>query len=63
MNKEDLIKHIAEYLEKGLPDNLVYDFPFITTLTGVKEVYKSRGTLEVVREDFNIEITFVGMFK
>ena len=63
MNKEDLIKYITEHLEKALPENLVYDFPFINTLTGFKEVYKSRGTLEVVREDFNIEITFVGMFK
>ena len=63
MKKEDLIKHIAESLEKGLVENLEYDFPSINVLTGIKEVSKNGDTLKAVRKDFKIEISFVGMFK
>jgi hypothetical protein len=63
MKKEDLIKYIAESLEKGLVENLEYDFPFINVLTGIKEVSKIGGTLKPIRKDFKIEIGFVGMFK
>ena len=63
MKKKDLIKYIAESLEKGLVENLEYDFPSINVLTGVKEVFKIGGTLKAVREDFKIEISFVGMIK
>ena len=34
MNKEDLIKHIAESLEETLPEDLEYSFPDIKTTTG-----------------------------
>lgn len=62
MNKKDLIKYINESLEKGLVENLEYDFPSINVLTGIKEVSESGGTLKAVRKDFKIEIDFVGMF-
>ena len=63
MNKKDLIKYINESLEKGLVENLEYNFPSINVLTGVKEVSKTGGTLKAIRKDFKIEISFVGMFR
>ena len=35
MKKEDLIKYIAESLEKGLVENLEYDFPSVQITTGL----------------------------
>ena len=62
MNKEDLIKHIAESLEESLPENLVYDFPFINTLTGVVVDKNSTiGNIKIIRKEFEIKIDFVGM--
>lgn len=63
MNKKDLIKYINESLEKGLVENLEYDFPSMNVLTGIKEVTKTGGILEAVRKDFKIEISFVVMIK
>ena len=63
MNKEDLIKHIAEYLEKGLPENLVYRFSDINFSTGYSGSYRYKGDGNIVSTDFNVEINFVGIFK
>ena len=63
MNKEDLIKHIAEYLEKGLPENLVYRFSDINFSTGYSRSYTNKGEYKIISTDFNVEINFVGIFK
>ena len=63
MNKEDLIKHIAEYFEKGLPDNLVYRFSDINFSTGYSRSYRYKGEYKIISTDFNIDINFVGVFK
>ena len=63
MNKEDLIKHIAEYLEKALPDNLVYRFSDINISTGYSGIYTNNGEYNIISTDFNIDINFVGIFK
>ena len=63
MNKEDLIKHIAEYLEKGLPENLVYRFSDINFSTGYSESYIYKGDGNIVSTNFNIDINVVGIFK
>ena len=63
MNKEDLIKHIAEYLEKGLPENLVYRFSDINFSTGYSRSYNYKGDGNIISTNFNVEINFVGIFK
>ncbi len=63
MNKEDLIKHIAEYLEKGLPENLVYRFSDINFSTGYSRSYTNKSEYKIISTDFNIDINFVGIFK
>ena len=63
MNKEDLIKHIAEYFEKGLPENLVYRFSDINISTGSSGIYTNKGEYNIISTDFNIDINFVGIFK
>ena len=63
MNKEDLIKYITEHLEKGLPENLVYRFSDINISTGSSGIYKNNGEYNIISNDFNIDINFVGIFK
>ena len=61
MNKKDLIKHIAESLEKTLPEDLEYSFPTIKTTTGyVVDKNSTIGNVKIVRKEFEIEIDFVG---
>ena len=61
MNKEDLIKHIAESLEETLPEDLEYSLPAINTTTGyVVDKNSMIGNVKIVRKEFEIEIDFVG---
>ena len=61
MNKEDLIKHIAESLEKTLPDDLDYSLHIRKTTTGyVVDGNMRIGNVKIVRKEFEIEIDFVG---
>ena len=63
MKKEDLIKHINESLEKGLVENLEYDFPSVQITTGlVVDKNSTIGNLKIIRKEFEIKIDFVGMF-
>jgi hypothetical protein len=62
MKKKDLIKHINESLEKGLVENLEYDFPSVQTTTGlVVDKNSTIGNLKIIRKEFEIKIDFVGM--
>lgn len=60
MNKEDLIKRIAESLEKTLPEDLEYSLPAINTTTGYVVETFAKGVVSTVRKEFEIEIDFVG---
>ena len=60
MNKEDLIKHIAESLEKTLPEDLEYSFPNINTTTGYVVEPFAKGVVSTVRKEFETKIDFVG---
>ena len=62
LNKEDLIKHIAESLEKTLPEGLEYNFPSVQTTTGlVVDKNSTIGNLKIIRKEFEIKINFFGM--
>lgn len=63
MSKEDLIKYIAEYLEKSLPDKIEYNFSDINISTRSSRIYTYKGDYKIISKDFNVEINFVGMFK
>lgn len=62
MNKEDLIKHIVKSLEKGLDENLEYNFPSVQITTGlVVDKNSTIGNIKIIRKEFEIKIDFVGM--
>jgi hypothetical protein len=63
MNKKDLIKHINESLEKGLVENLEYDFPSVQITTGVADGISAISEFRVIRREFEIKIDFVGMVR
>lgn len=62
LNKKDLIKHIVKSLEKGLVENLEYDFPSVQITTGlVVDKNSTIDNLKMIRKEFEIKIDFVGM--
>ena len=64
VNKEDLIKHIVESLEKGLPENLKYYNPSIYSTTGyIVDKNSSIFNVKILRKDFEIKINFEGILK
>jgi hypothetical protein len=63
MKKKDLIKHINESLEKGLVENLEYDFPSVQITTGVADGISAISEFRVIRREFEIKIDFVGMIR
>lgn len=63
MKKKELIKYINESLEKGLVENLEYNFPSVQISTGlVVDKNSTIGNIKVIRKEYEIKIDFVGVF-
>lgn len=64
MKKEDLIKCINESLEKGLVENLEYDFTSVQVSTGyVVDKNLTINNFKVIKGDYKIKIDFIELIK